>query len=146
MGTKRRPNRPCADEIRPTKKVKMIDRSSNAMCIVRDRLLTQYYNSVLTLRQYILLKLPETSKARRKLISSIGRVEAKDNAEKQVLLDSLSSYLDETLVGEVDGTDLLGVMYQQRWAEFSQKQDNSRSNIDGTSFLDRGAQQSEVSL
>lgn len=124
----------------------MIDRSSNAMCIVRDRLLTQYYNSVLTLRQYILLKLPETSKARRKLISSIGRVEAKDNAEKQVLLDSLSSYLDETLVGEVDGTDLLGVMYQQRWAEFSQKQDNSRSNIDGTSFLDRGAQQSEVSL
>jgi telomerase reverse transcriptase len=91
--------------------------------IIKHALLAHYYPHIFTLREYLLRRLPHTSKIRRKKILSIGR-----NADAE-LEEELGKFLDQTLIGE---SVCLEVSRQERWSQwvsFSQKGDDSVSTL-----------------
>lgn len=69
--------------------------------IVKDSLLFQYYRKVLTLREFLLWRLPSSSKVRRKRIASVGchGQPSKHAAEGDSGDATLALHLDGTLVG-----------------------------------------------
>ena len=77
---------------------------SNTTTLVKHPALRLYYRNILTLRDYLLLKLPTTSKLRRRRIASISphTAELHDNDEEISTLSQdrrcLSRLLDKTLV------------------------------------------------
>lgn len=111
--------------------------------VIKQALLTQFYSRVFTLREYLLSKLPSSSKIRRKKILHIGNSRNPDEDEDGD--QDLSSFLDQTLVGILPQSDGSKEDRRQQWASLSQKADNSMST-----FIDLEAvgkfSQSEVSL
>jgi telomerase reverse transcriptase len=111
--------------------------------LVKQALLSQYYPMVLTLREYLLSKLPASSKVRRKKISAVKRRTLCDHVDETELYDpSLAKYLDQTLVGVQEEESPKDERLKQ-WTCFSQRADNSESTVrsgDG----DGGYSQSEV--
>jgi len=94
-------------------------------------LLTRYYFNIRTLREYVLGKLPSSSRIRRKKIESVG-VNLSRSSEKAAPTEgelALGRYLDTTLVGCRDEPkSALGKTPDLRWEQwlgFSQKGDES---------------------
>ncbi|EFY88706.1 telomerase reverse transcriptase, putative [Metarhizium acridum CQMa 102] len=93
---------------------------------VRRDLLRHTYATVLTLREYALLKLPNSSRLRRKKISCLGKGDSVSELEAAV-----SKFLDSTII--CDSTAILqtdNASYAQ-WLSFSQKGDESHVTISG---------------
>jgi telomerase reverse transcriptase len=98
--------------------------------LVKKSLLSQYYLEVLTLREYLLSKLPASSKVRRKKIVSVTAPEhgaAVDEPEHDGL--SLARYLDQTLVGVSEGIDVPKDERWKQWTSFSQRADNTEVTV-----------------
>lgn len=94
--------------------------------IIKQALLPYYYPQVLTLREYLLRRLPNTSKIRRKKIISVGRNPPPENLEPE---ERLSAFLDKTLVGVSMCHE---VSREERWAQwttFPQRADESASTL-----------------
>lgn len=98
---------------------------SSASPVKRD-LLERSYPLVQTLRQYLLSKLPASSRLRRKKISALGKAEVCGESEIQV-----AQVLDTTLVcGKGQPLDhAASDMRWQQWVSFSQKGDESYVTI-----------------
>ena len=93
--------------------------------VVRQALLAQYYPQVCSLREYLVWKLPASSKVRRKKILSVGRKQ--DASEKD---RKLSDFLDQTLIGVSKCEGLSQEERWRQWTTFSQKPDDSASFAD----------------
>jgi len=99
---------------------------------VKHDLLAQYYTETVTLRQYFLLRLPKTSRLRRRKISSIGRVgpgaDRTPTEEERLLGD----YLDSTIVARrysSGETDEKADLRWKQWVAFSQKGSESCTTL-----------------
>ncbi|KAI2640394.1 hypothetical protein GGS26DRAFT_156610 [Hypomontagnella submonticulosa] len=92
---------------------------------VQHTVLNQFYSQVPTLRDYILSKLPVTSRLRRRKVAAVG---VRDKASIPVLLDieqSLGVLLDNTLVGVRSEQHHPEENRLEGWKTFSQKGDES---------------------
>lgn len=109
--------------------------------VVKHALLAQHYPEVLSLRQYLLSKLPSASKIRRKKIVTIGRHTGPETSDRD---KALAHVLDQTLVGVSKYGGASQEDRWQQWTSFSQKADTSISafNISGIGLFS----QSEVSF
>lgn len=118
-----------SDEVSTTgKPSKRIKKSNGNSSLVEPRVqhpvLSQFYPLVQSLRQYIIAKLPSSSRIRRKKVFSVGLVgKSPDTSPSEVEL-SLGSLLDTTLVGlskpPTDEDDRI-----EGWKNFSQRGDES---------------------
>ncbi|ROW11380.1 hypothetical protein VMCG_00927 [Cytospora schulzeri] len=108
--------------------------------VVKHALLAQYYPRVQTLRQYVLDKLPPTSKVRRKKIAAVGNTEpdadtAGSKGNPQDIRAVLTELLDTTLIGthvlprEVAKAQSDSSL--QQWIEYSQRGDDSHVTLSG---------------
>lgn len=105
--------------------------------VIKHALLAQYYPQVLSLREYLLSKLPSSSKVRHNKILSVGRrPDSKESEQK------LAKYLDQTLVGVLKEYEISPQERWRQWAAFSQIADDSTSfaNLSGIALYS----QSEV--
>ena len=93
--------------------------------IVKEAVLAQYYSQVVSLRQYLISKLPPASKIRKKKILSFGRnkVTAKDSD------NDFSDFLDGTLIGVRDCIEVSQLERVQQWQSYSQHVDASESTF-----------------
>jgi telomerase reverse transcriptase len=99
---------------------------------VKTAVLAQYYPRVVSLREYLLSKLPSTSKIRRKKIQTVGRNIGGESCERYQVL---AEVLDTTLVGVLrDGESSREERWQQ-WTSFSQKADISVSTLANTTGI-----------
>lgn len=108
--------------------------------VVKQALLAQYYPQVLTLREYLLSKLPAASKIRRRKILSIGRKARLEGGKDNELF---GEFLDNCLIGLLKYGKVSAEERQQQWTLFSQRADTSNStfaNVTGISIFS----QSEV--
>ncbi|KAK0126716.1 hypothetical protein ONS95_008298 [Cadophora gregata] len=96
--------------------------SQNSLPVVKDALLTKYYPQVLSLREYLLSKLPVSSRVRRRKILSLGRKEDSNKTEQE-----LTRCLDQTLVGVSRFKEVSQDDRWKQWTTFSQKPDDSVS-------------------
>lgn len=132
---------------RPRKRAKVSCLSQKDGLMVKHLLLSKFYPTVLSLRQYMISKLPQTSKARRRKINRIGNgavIGAHEERDSDDMI--LSRFLDETLVGVAASCDQSSEDGRQaHWTAFSQTLEVSRSTIAST-VPDGGASQSEVSI
>lgn len=112
---------------------------------VKYALLALYYPEVLTLREYLLSKLPETSKVRRRRILWVGR-ENQQHKEDGSEDTELGLALDQTLVGvfEVKEKEKADAERQQLWTSFSQHRSQDDSRIGDKSILGSSVSQEEV--
>lgn len=94
--------------------------------VVKNALLAQYYPRVVSLREYLLSKLPPTSKIRRKKILTVGRNPCAETRERD---QALADALDRTLVGIPRHGDEGQEERSQLWASFSQWADVSKSTL-----------------
>lgn len=93
---------------------------------MKHALLAQYYPRVLSLREYLLSKLPPTSKIRRKKILTVGCSLGGETRERD---QALADALDKTLVGISKQGELSREERWQQWTSFSQKADTSVSTL-----------------
>ncbi|KAG5978328.1 hypothetical protein E4U55_006241 [Claviceps digitariae] len=103
------------------------DKASAHSSAVKRDLLTEVYTTVLTLREYALLKLPSVSRLRRKKLKSLGRGDSATDIERRI-----SSFLDSTLICSRDAihqNDDSTTMEQ--WLSFSQIGDDSGVTLSG---------------
>ncbi|QSZ30101.1 hypothetical protein DSL72_004621 [Monilinia vaccinii-corymbosi] len=101
---------------------------------VKQVLLAKYYPRVLCLRDYLLSKLPVSSKVRKKKLLSVGRKTSAttedqggdgDGGEDRLLGD----FLDSTLIGASSNNGLSQEDRLKEWNSFSQRGDLSVSTI-----------------
>ena len=110
--------------------------------LIKASVLAKYYPSVLTLRQYLLSRLPASSKARKKKIGYIGtgsqshgkgiksaEVKEKDSNSHDRDLE-LGSLLDQTLVGVPKDAGMLDNRRVEKLHTFSQRSSNDDSAQD----------------
>lgn len=128
-----------SDGQRPTKQRKTGPsntlQSSDA---VKHALLSQYYPTLLTLRQYVLVNLPASSRIRRRKIAAIG-TEHLNAGRAGNNLDSnraeLARLLDTTLVGLHAGPEKIAKAESesrlQQWIDYSQRDDSRVTLSDG---------------
>ncbi|KAI0841960.1 hypothetical protein F5Y06DRAFT_164723 [Hypoxylon sp. FL0890] len=116
----------CGDEP-PAKKEKTCPKSNQQPAPLQAQhvVLNQFYSQVLTLRNYVLSRLPSTSRLRRKKVAAVGTVKRPSDSPPSDVERSLGNLLDSTLVGiqgELQGPEdyLL-----EGWKNFSQKGDES---------------------
>lgn len=114
---------------------------------VKESLLTLYYSQVLSLREYLLSKLPSTSKIRRKKILSVGpqRQQEKVIDGEGRGVSKLSALLDDTLIGVSSGPDESRDERMKQFISFSQREDRSTSEPGGMQSSG-GCCQAEVSM
>lgn len=93
--------------------------------VVRQALLAQFYPEVWTLREYLLSRLPTSSKIRRKKIISVGHDKGRGVSDDR----ELASFLDRTLIGITASNDRRTENRWQHWASFSQRADDSASTL-----------------
>jgi telomerase reverse transcriptase len=93
--------------------------------VIKQALLSQFYPEVLTLREYLLSRLPSTSKIRRKKVLHVGSSKDTDANANQ----ALSSFLDRTLVGVTKSRNGKKEDRWKHWGTFSQKLDESVSTL-----------------
>lgn len=100
--------------------------------VVKQALLAQFYPQAVSLREYLLSKLPTTSKIRRKKIVNFGRKQNLDNRKNN---GALSDFLDHTLIGVLKCHEVSPQERVQQWTSFSQRVDTSDTtfaNLSGT--------------
>jgi telomerase reverse transcriptase len=135
MAGKRKRNRP-GREIQGENKRQRISGNFNSKDpVIKTAVLAQYYPKVLSLREYLLSKLPTTSKIRRKKILSVGKKPQSSEGEH-----TLNILLDQTLVGVSKHKEVSQEERLQQWASFSQRADTSDSNIGNTTAIGRFSQ------
>ncbi|KAG6005870.1 hypothetical protein E4U54_000274, partial [Claviceps lovelessii] len=93
---------------------------------VKRDLLTEVYTTVLTLREYALLKLPSVSRLRRKKLKFLGRADGATDVESRI-----SSFLDSTLVCSRNAIQQNDDSALEQWLSFSQMGDDSRMTLSG---------------
>lgn len=122
---------------------------------VKQALLTKYYPDVLSLRDYLLSKLPVSSKVRKKKLLSVGRKTSAntedlvgrggddgdddDNDDNDDGNDEdrvLGNFLDGTLIGVSSNNGLSQEDRLKEWNSFSQRGDTSVSTIANSSSTD----------
>ncbi|KAK7941239.1 uncharacterized protein PG986_013626 [Apiospora aurea] len=92
---------------------------------VEHVVLDQYYPQLLTLRDYVLLKLPATSRIRKRKIASTGSSAAVSNGEITDIERAVGRVLDTTLVGVARQTKCIPDKRWEQWETFSQRGDES---------------------
>ncbi|KAK8050638.1 RNA-directed DNA polymerase [Apiospora phragmitis] len=92
---------------------------------VEHVVLDQYYPQLLTLRDYVLLKLPATSRIRRRKIASTGFSAAVSHGEITDIERAVGQVLDTTLVGVAQHTKCIPDKRWEQWETFSQRGDES---------------------
>jgi hypothetical protein len=92
---------------------------------IQHAVLSQFYGEVLTLRQYVLAKLPASSRVRRKKIAAIGSEGGAPNAGLSEVELSLQALLDNTLVGTSGPPKDEKDNRWDQWVSFSQRGDDS---------------------
>lgn len=107
---------------------------------VKRDLLRQTYPSVLTLREYTLLKLPRCSRLRRKKITSLGKASTATKLE-----GALSTFLDSTLICGPNVVPQSDDAAYEQWLSFSQRGDDSHVTLSG-GIQDSETTQSEVCI
>jgi telomerase reverse transcriptase len=110
--------------------------------VVKHALLTQYYPQVLSLREYLLSKLPPASKIRRKKILSVGRKPGREISERD---QALADALDRTLIGVSRHGVVSHDERRHAWTSYSQRLDTSASNFANATGVEVFSQ-SEVSV
>ncbi|KAK2592858.1 Telomerase reverse transcriptase [Conoideocrella luteorostrata] len=105
---------------------------------VKRDLLGQTYTTCLTLRQYALLKLPSSSRLRRKKIAYLGRGDCITELEAKV-----SKFLDSTLVCSCKAISQNDDATFDEWLAFSQRGDDSLVSLSG-GLVDSENIQSEI--
>ena len=138
MAGKRKRSRPNHRIEAGQKRQKISESLSSKGAVVKHALLAQFYPQVLSLREFLISKLPPSSKVRRKKILSVGK---KTDSETD---QQLSKFLDQTLVGVSKHRGVSQEERWQQWTTFSQKADDSVSfaNVTGVSTFS----QSEVGI
>lgn len=112
--------------------------------VVKAALLKLYYLEVFSLREYLLSKLPPTSKVRRRKIMSLGRNHQKSESDED---SKVALALDQTLIGvfEFKEKETADAERQQLWTSFSQRRTQDDSRVVEKSVLGSFVSQSEVS-
>jgi telomerase reverse transcriptase len=136
MAGKRKRSRPSHRAEGDQKRQKTSEPANSKDSVVKEALLAQFYPQVLSLRQFLISKLPPTSKVRRKKIFSVGKKPDSEADQK------LSKFLDQTLIGVSKHKGVSQEERWQQWTTFSQKADDSISfaNVTGVGIFS----QSEV--
>lgn len=113
---------------------------------VKYALLALYYPEVVTLREYLLSKLPATSKVRRRRIVSIGREHQNPSPQHRNDDLDLAVALDQTLIGvsELKKQEKVALERHQIWTSFSQRRSQEGSRVGDISVLGSSVSQSEV--
>lgn len=114
--------------------------------VVQQSLLSRFYPEVLTLREYLLVKLPSNSRIRRKKVLTAGRRD-RDQSDRETAIDdadSLGPFLDSALVG-IPHHNPQSEQRTTRWNSFTNQADLSGLDATVTS-IDLGHSQSEVRL
>ncbi|KAK8140264.1 hypothetical protein PG984_000330 [Apiospora sp. TS-2023a] len=97
---------------------------------VQHAVLDQYYPQLLTLRDYVLLKLPATSRIRRRKITSTGSSSAVSNGQITEIERVVGQVLDTTLVGVAQQTKSIPDKRWEQWETYaSQKGDESHVTL-----------------
>ncbi|OBT59037.1 hypothetical protein VE04_01035 [Pseudogymnoascus sp. 24MN13] len=112
--------------------------------VVQQSLLSRFYPEVLTLREYLLVKLPSNSRIRRKKVLTAGRRD-RDQSDRETAIDdadSLGPFLDSTLVG-IPHHNPQSEQRTTRWNSFTNQADLSGLDATVTS-IDLGHSQSEI--
>lgn len=128
----------------PAKQLKReADRDLQSADVVKHALLAQYYPKIQTLRQYVLDKLPPTSKVRRKKIVAFGKTKqdaagVAAQGPKETSHDTravLAELLDTTLIGTHvlprEVAEAQSDRSLQQWIDFSQRGDDSNVTLSG---------------
>ncbi|KAI1760461.1 hypothetical protein GGR53DRAFT_509611 [Hypoxylon sp. FL1150] len=87
--------------------------------------LSQFYSQVLTLRQYVLSRLPPTSRLRRRKVTAVGIIDKTPGSPTSDIERSLGVLLDSTLIGVPKESVTLEDDRLEGWKNFSQKGDES---------------------
>jgi hypothetical protein len=95
---------------------------------VKRDLLACLYPRCVTLREYVLHKLPKSSKIRRRKIQYLGQAGTRSELE-----NSLCQLLDTSLVCYADIEDHTVESRWSQWLSFSQRADDSNVTLSGTS-------------
>ena len=93
--------------------------------IVRHGLLAQYYSESKTLRQYVLSRLPASSRIRRRKIASVGAPKASPEIPRTEDELALEDLLDSTIVTRRPNVEDNDGHRWEQWVAFSQKGDES---------------------
>jgi len=127
MGGKRKRNRPAGRAPDDNKRQRLSASLNSKTAVVKQALLAQYYPKVVSLREYLLLKLPTSSKVRRKKILSLGHKSHVEETEQEN--QSLAEFLDNVLVGISPCAEPLKKVRLKQWNSFSQRGDVSVSTL-----------------
>ncbi|KAI2468813.1 hypothetical protein F4781DRAFT_251659 [Annulohypoxylon bovei var. microspora] len=111
----------------PTKKGKTQPETNQQSVPVQAQhaVLNQFYPQVLTLRNYVLSKLPATSRLRRRKVTAVGIINKSSNSSLSDVERSLGVLLDNTLIGIPGGLQSPEDQLLVGWKSFSQKGDES---------------------
>lgn len=125
---KRKPTPEPAEQ--PTKKARTetkVPSSTRGCDTVRHTLLSRLYPHLSILREYVLTKLPPSSRLRRKKIASVGRQDARPEHNRPCsdIEVAVGHLLDTTLVGFYDTPPAKSDNRWEQWATFSQRGDES---------------------
>ncbi|KAI1134530.1 hypothetical protein F5Y05DRAFT_208243 [Hypoxylon sp. FL0543] len=114
------------DDGPPAKKERTCPKSDQCSTPLQAQhvVLHQFYSQVLTLRNYVLSKLPATSRLRRKKVAAIGMIKNHPGFPSDVER-SLGILLDSTLVGVQGESQGQEDHLIEGWKSFSQKGDES---------------------
>jgi len=126
MAGKRKRSKPNHGAEAGPKRQKISGSSNSKDAVVKQALLAQFYSQVLSLREFLISKLPPSSKIRRKKILSVGKKPDSNTDQK------LSKFLDQTLVGVSKHKGVSQEERWQQWTTFSQKADDSISFANAT--------------
>ncbi|KAI1382064.1 hypothetical protein F4677DRAFT_13815 [Hypoxylon crocopeplum] len=111
----------------PSKKGRKGPKSNEQLAPLQAQhaVLNRFYPQVLTLRNYVLSRLPSTSKVRRKKVTAVGRVAKAPGLPISDVERSLGALLDSTLIGIPKEPETLEEDRLKGWQTFSQKGDES---------------------
>lgn len=135
MGKRKRSRR---GELENDEPAKACGSSTRADSIVQHLVLEQYYPNVMSLRDYLICKLPKTSKARRKKLASAGTTKKGESKEKEDGTNLLGRLLDQTLIGIPKDTDSVDNGRMQILRTFSQRSTQKSSHDDSAQDLAAG--------
>lgn len=144
MPVKRKRRGPVSDLVQ-CKRPKLSKKSDTSESAVRHAVLSCYYPQVYTLREYLLSKLPASSKTRRKKINSVRCVGGLTKVVGENLNGeaALAHLLDQTLVGILPHEAPSRNQRLREWESFSQRAETSDAT-NGSSFGEGRCSQSEV--
>ncbi|WQF78234.1 hypothetical protein CDEST_03248 [Colletotrichum destructivum] len=127
-------------EKHPERKRARLDRTKGR---IKHYVLPQYYDNVQTLREYLLSKLPGSSRLRRKKIALLGKDENRPSKEGHDYIPELVVLLDTTLVCTHNRSQAQSDSRWEQWRSFSQKADESVVSASGN-LASAAASQSEI--